>query len=752
MTVLHSPYLIKYIKYISDKAGLRQYLIEGYKDKLYITLQPDWEALHVSEIYTPSILVNDQRKKEQGDEKFKSLGSYREIFYNDDILQKRAVLIGEAGCGKSTFCKHITEIWRGSTSAPASQFTDTDVLKQINYLFYVSCRFAKKEDTILNMIADQLFSGDSKLSVARYVLKHHPDLCLIIVDGADEWEGTSASRRRDDIVGLPGLEGVEDCVILITSRPWKFHSLSTHEREKFWRLKIDGIQNVKKLSQQILLKLEDPTPEKSADEFLRQVTNRGMSDLMKIPFILIIAIRGWVGDNDDKMVRSLHKSLCINYINMIQSFIRRSEGQAEWSISKSKLRQLVPNFENLQIKWEKTSNELPPVFSQYEEYEDIQRYAGLLLSVGHLALDLLLGTEEQSLVFSKAKVKKYLRGGDENDDSIKACLVLGIISKAETIPHGLKKLESYSFCHKTFQEFFAALWLASKYQTEKNKLHQCIKSVKDLLGFEMLIKFLCGFDPAIGKQMWLDVLEEVEMEQWEQVQVKNLACRLMKELEVDLKDQKSSQVFFCNALNMSSLQARLNDSEYKNWVKAGLCLMYTKNGLEDFVDNTTKQLHQNVIGSLTRQLGAQTGQAVCGVTIRRQQLEITCKHPYCQAFLNAVKHEGLDPTQPFTIRHGNIGNSNTSLWHSHPYELSKLFMNGGQQPTQSGPAETDLSGLVNFIAHCRVPSSQITSRRFLDEVSTFNRVFYLCRYIITLCMFCMFFEEKKAKKLWEYCL
>ena len=187
--------------------------------------------------------------------------------------------------------------------------------------------------------------------------------------------------------------------------------------------------------------------------------------------------------------------------------------------------------------------------------------------------------------------------------------------------------------------------------------------------------------------------------------------------------------------SQSSLQARLNDPEYKNWIKAGICLMYTKEGLEDFVDQTTQQLHQNVIGNLTKQLGAQTGQsvcgAVCGVTIRRQQLETTCKHPYCQAFINAVKQEGLDPTQPFTIRHGNLGNSKTSLWHSHSYELSKLFMNGGQQQTQSGPAETDLSGLVNFIAHCRVPSSQITSRRFLDEVSTFNRLFYLCRYIIT---------------------
>ena len=181
---------------------------------------------------------------------------------------------------------------------------------------------------------------------------------------------------------------------------------------------------------------------------------------------------------------------------------------------------------------------------------------------------------------------------------------------------------------------------------------------------------------------------------------------------------------------MSTLKNRLNDPEYQNWVKAGICLLYTKDGLEDFVDNTTQRLHQNVIGNLTRQLGAQTGQAVCGVTIRRQQLVNTCNDRYCQVFLNAVIQEGLDPTHPFTLKHGNLGNSDVSLWHSHPYELSKLFMNAGQQSTQSRPAETDLSGLVNFMEHCHVPSSQITSLHLLKEVSTLiEKLLMLCLYL-----------------------
>ena len=168
---------------------------------------------------------------------------------------------------------------------------------------------------------------------------------------------------------------------------------------------------------------------------------------------------------------------------------------------------------------------------------------------------------------------------------------------------------------------------------------------------------------------------------------------------------------------MSTLQARLNDPEYTYWVKAGICLLYIKEGLEDFATNTYLQFHQNVLANLTRSAIANTRQPVCGVKINRQRLVTVCQHSYCQMFLNAVIQEGLDPNQPFTLKPANLANSDVSLWHSHPYELAKLFMNSGQTVAQTGPAQTDLSGLVNFIDHCKVPSSQISSRRLIEEVN-----------------------------------
>ena len=545
---------VLFLIYISGKSQLRLYLKDGYKDKLDVTLLPDWEQLHVSEIFSPSILVCDGAKQNKEEEKYRKLGTYRDLFYNNDVLQKRVVLLGEAGAGKTTFSRHLTSVW--CESSTHSQFADVSVLKQFHYFFYVSCRFAKKNDSILDMITNQLFDDENMLKVAIHVLKNHPEDCFILIDGADEWEGspTSETGRRGDKAGLPDMTGVADSVILITSRPWRFYALSKKTQNIFMRLKINGINDIGELTYRILEQLEDPDPRQSSSKFLRQVREKDMYELMKIPLICLIALGSWVDD------KSLHKSMCINYINMLQSFIRRAKGQANWPSSENKLH-LIPDLNDLEVKWELQLNELPELLSKYK---NLQRYAGLFLQIGHLAFDLLLRENIQSLVFSKAVCKSYLGADEENDESINVCLALGILSKTETTMRGLKKMESFAFCHKTFQEFFAALWLASKYENEKSKLHECIKNVDDLFDYEMLITFLCGIDPRAGKQLWLDWAENVEIPEervedmkvwveeigepeWGSKKVQKLVCKCMKQQEFNPIDQTSYQIYLCIA-------------------------------------------------------------------------------------------------------------------------------------------------------------------------------------------------------------
>ena len=178
---------------------------------------------------------------------------------------------------------------------------------------------------------------------------------------------------------------------------------------------------------------------------------------------------------------------------------------------------------------------------------------------------------------------------------------------------------------------------------------------------------------------------------------------------------------------MSTLKTRLQNPDYKNWIKAGLCLIHAKAGLEDFADRESQLLYQNILTNLTRASIATPGHPVCGITINRQKLVNTCVHPYCQCFLTAVIQEGIDPHHPFTIRPANLANTDIRQWHSHPWELAKLFMNQGQLPTQTSPSQTDLSGILNFLSHCKVPRNQVTNVLLIDEV---RRVIFICMFLL----------------------
>ena len=474
----------------------------------------------MSEIFTPSILVDDQNEKMETFERHGSLRethsnklagdqrlrSYKKLLYNGNELEKRVLLDGEAGAGKTTFCKHLTDMWcqinhtNEECKLPFLQQLDVTVLKQFQYLFYISCRFAEEMETIFDMINNQLFDDDKMKEIAKYVLKHNPEDCFIILDGADEWKGspTSETGRRGDIAGLPGMAGVDSCVIFITSRPWRFHALSEKTQTIFRRLKLKGIADVNMLVESILQKLELPEPVRSSNDFLKQVEENDMSELMKNPLILLITLGSWIDD------KSFHKLMCINYIKMIQTFIRRLKGHAGWLSSENRLR-LIPNLYDLETKWEQRSNELPSLLLTYKP---LHRYAGLFLLLGQLAFNLLLGKEEQFLIFSKADLTSYIQADDENDESVNVCLALGILSKAETTKRGIKKVDNFAFCHKTFQEIFAALWLTSRYTNEASKQYKYIENIQNLYSCDLMITFLCTIEPDTGKKFWIDLMKE----------------------------------------------------------------------------------------------------------------------------------------------------------------------------------------------------------------------------------------------------
>ena len=299
-------------------------------------------------------------------------------------------------------------------------------------------------------------------------------------------------------------------------------------------MELDGIKDEKEMVKLILQKLEEPDPVKSCSDLQGQIRKNSLSEIMKSPMMLIFAIDVWESE------RTLPKSICINFIKIIESFVRRYQTKCDEVI----IENANSNVKKLLDKYSESAKLLPNVFSHYE---CIQTYAGLFLSLGHLASAFLLGLERQSLVFQIDDCKKY--NINDGDGSLKLCLDLGFLIKLESTMRGIKRTENFQFCHKTIQEFFAALWLSRKYNEddcqEDLDLHSCIETEAALLDNGVLIQFLCGLNPESGSDLWTCIVQkDIILPGYRMLAIQNLILKTVKEAR-DCYGHQKGQVYYC---------------------------------------------------------------------------------------------------------------------------------------------------------------------------------------------------------------
>ena len=170
---------------------------------------------------------------------------------------------------------------------------------------------------------------------------------------------------------------------------------------------------------------------------------------------------------------------------------------------------------------------------------------------------------------------------------------------------------------------------------------------------------------------------------------------------------------------MASLEQRLEDKEYKYWVKAGICLLCVKTGLEIFADEKSKKTHGFVKAAF---IGPNQTDTICNHAkiVPKKGTGIKWKLNCCNDCEKYVDEIAKFQAPPFTFNKYNWQNSNVQLWPTEAWEMMKVFMNPGQKAYQKSPKDTDLSGLVNFIEHCSVPYIDIQNKSNIPKVRTFN--------------------------------
>ncbi|XP_069492640.1 uncharacterized protein CXorf38 homolog [Ambystoma mexicanum] len=140
---------------------------------------------------------------------------------------------------------------------------------------------------------------------------------------------------------------------------------------------------------------------------------------------------------------------------------------------------------------------------------------------------------------------------------------------------------------------------------------------------------------------------------------------------------------------LSELALRLNNADYKNWVKAGHCLLLLKSSLESFLGSQMKLFHQCLL-SESPGLGRRRCTGQCRAQGRQFQPRCSACAEWKRQILNHHKNRNGEV---------NWGNCKPSKFSINYWEIAKAYMPRGQSDKQ-GPDKCDAAALLNLINLC----------------------------------------------------
>ncbi|XP_053186386.1 uncharacterized protein CXorf38 homolog [Scomber japonicus] len=136
------------------------------------------------------------------------------------------------------------------------------------------------------------------------------------------------------------------------------------------------------------------------------------------------------------------------------------------------------------------------------------------------------------------------------------------------------------------------------------------------------------------------------------------------------------------------LEVRLNNKEYKNWLKAGRCLLILKEGLHPFVNRETRHFHRHLLDQVALL------QTPCMTSCRPRGNKLSKVCSACSTWQKMILRHHRQPDG--TV---NWDNCFPPAWRTDHWEVAKAFMPRGQAQ-KKGAHECDAPALLNLINYC----------------------------------------------------
>ncbi|XP_063959239.1 NACHT, LRR and PYD domains-containing protein 3-like [Lytechinus pictus] len=436
-------------------------------------LDPD-SVVPFEDMYTNLFLEEEKRKKRYQLE-------YKDLFHLkvNGVFPKRIMIQGEAGAGKTTFLAKIAWDW----------INDRPELSKFVWVLVIPPHVAKRYT--IGQIVKSYLSKDNPATACQITeyIRSNPEKVFITCDGLDEFSGnvlrhtesnqgsegtqpesagqtkvgsetspSSASMRqitnlevnatsfeRGDITVEDILRSDElrSCPVMVTCRPWKANEIRWNDslRRLYTFIHVGGFsrENAKAYIHNYF-----KDTEATADEFIKWFESNGISENMALYPIYISMLCHMWGEPDD---------------------VKKEEFKSFQTFSDI-FREVFESLYVRHVQKEITDLSSPAFNTRRSEIEK------LMEPIAKLAFT---GLESNDSIF------------DENDlgqfsDSVKTSCKLGVLSQENKLSSIHDKNRPYLqstffFPHKLFQEYMAAVYLASLYESDHNEFKRLFEEV-----------------------------------------------------------------------------------------------------------------------------------------------------------------------------------------------------------------------------------------------------------------------------------
>nr|XP_054774915.1 uncharacterized protein LOC129283103 isoform X2 [Lytechinus pictus] len=505
---------------VSETKPLTPDLIEKCKDELqdkYRTdfcmiradpLNPD-SVVPFQDMYTNLFLEEEKRSK-------RSQLEYKDLFNLriNGVFPKRIMIQGEAGAGKTTFLAKIAWDW----------INDSPDLSKFVWVLIIPLREAKRYT--IGQIVKSYLSKDNPATACQITeyIRSNPEKVFIACDGLDEFSGkvvqhteskqgsegaqsefkvgseTSPasismhtrtntelnvrSLERGDITveDILGSDELRTCPVMVTSRPWKATEIRWNEslRRLYTFIHVEGFSRENAM---VYIRNYFKDTEATADEFIQLFESNDIMSENMAPYPIYISI-----------LCHMWRELDDNKKEELKSFQTFSEIFREV-------------FEFLKVRY--VQKEIPDLrstlFNTYRS--EIEK---LMEPVAKLAFT---GLQSNNLIFNEEDLEQF-------SDSVKTACKVGVLSQEYKLSSIHDKNSRYLqstffFPHKLFQEYMAAVYLASLYDSDRTEFNRLIEEVviprKE--EFRYLLYFTVSQDKNIAKYITQCLLQQYTQSQ-----------------------------------------------------------------------------------------------------------------------------------------------------------------------------------------------------------------------------------------------